>query len=210
MVFHRKRSVTRARSRAAPEASHPRSSAIQSPLRPKPVAAMLEMAASLSTAWGARFIIMPVSGCVRSQKRRKLACSSSSRNASSPGEKPGVGMGLLEALARGTMAPAASVARRRAVFKSIVRRVNNISYAHRESTIRARARDNERELERRLFKIPAAKKSVPGPSLYPPQIPRKDFVPFLPVRGFMVPMNVQVAVLCDTSTDNNGKLDLLH
>src|SRR5882724_11095624 len=81
----------------------------------KPVAAMLEMAASLGSAWWARFIIMPVSGWVRSQKSRKLACSSSSRNASSPGENPGVGIGLVEAFTLGTMAPPASVARPRAV-----------------------------------------------------------------------------------------------
>jgi len=61
-----------------------------------------------------------------------------------------------------------------------------------------------------LFKIsPAKQKSRSGFGRSLQQNACKEFVPFLPVHGFMVPMNVQVAVLCDAATDNNGKLNLL-
>jgi hypothetical protein len=37
----------------------------------------------------------------------------------------------------------------------------------------------------------------------------KNFVPSRENRGLISPMNIQVAVLCDAATDDNGKLNLL-
>jgi hypothetical protein len=38
---------------------------------------------------------------------------------------------------------------------------------------------------------------------------KKKFVPSRRFRGLILPMNIQVAVLCDAATDDNGKLNLL-